>query len=54
MVRSSDELSEQEVEDFVKGKVAEHKQLKGGVKFIKEIPRSVSGKTLRRLLKNPK
>ena len=51
VVRSSDELSEQEVEDFVKGQVAEHKQLKGGVKFIKEIPKSASGKILRRLLK---
>ncbi|XP_065902859.1 probable 4-coumarate--CoA ligase 3 isoform X2 [Dysidea avara] len=51
VVRSSDELSEQEVEDFVKGQVAEHKQLKGGVKFIKEIPKSPSGKILRRLLK---
>ena len=51
MVRSSNELSEQEVEDFVKGKVAEHKQLKGGVNFIKEIPKSLSGKILRRLLK---
>ena len=51
VVRSSDELSEQEVEDFVKGRVAEHKQLKGGVKFIKEIPKSASGKILRRLLR---
>ena len=51
MVRSSDELSEQEVEDFVKGRVAEHKQLKGGVKFIEEIPKSASGKILRRLLR---
>jgi len=53
-VRSSDELSEKEVEDFVKRQVAEHKQLKGGVKFIKEIPKSASGKILRRLLKTPK
>ena len=51
VVRNSDELSEQEVEDFVKGQVAEHKQLKGGVNFIKEIPKSPSGKILRRLLK---
>ena len=51
MVRSSDELSEQEVEDFVKGHVAEHKQLNGGVKFVKEIPKSPSGKILRKLLR---
>ena len=39
VVRSSDDLTEQQVEVYVKGRVAEHKQLKGGVaKFIKEIP----------------
>ena len=52
VVRSSDDLTEQQVEDYVKGRVAEHKQLKGGVKFIKEIPKSPSGKILRRLLKH--
>ena len=52
VVRSSDDLTEQQVEDYVKGRVAEHKQLKGGVKFIKEIPKSPSGKILRRLLKD--
>ena len=52
VVRSSDDLTElQQVEDYVKGRVAEYKQLKGGVKFIKEIPKSLSGKILRRLLK---
>ena len=52
VVRSSDDLTEQQVEDYVRGRVAEHKQLKGGVKFIKEIPKSPSGKILRRLLKH--
>ena len=52
VVRSSDDLTEQQVEDYVKGQVAEHKQLKGGVKFIKEIPKSASGKILRKLLKH--
>ena len=51
VVRSSDDLTEQQVEDYVKGRVAEYKQLTGGVKFIKEIPKSPSGKILRRLLK---
>ena len=52
VVRSSDNLIEQQVEDYVKGRVAEYKQLKGRVKFIKEIPKSPSGKILRRLLKH--
>jgi len=51
VVRISDQLSEQDVEDFVKGRVAAHKQLKGGVEFMKEIPKSASGKILRRLLR---
>ena len=51
VVRSSDDLTEQQVENYVKGQVAEYKQLKGGVKFIKEIPKSSSGKILRSLLK---
>ena len=52
VVRSSDDLTEQQVEDYVKGRVTEYKQLTGGVKFIKEIPKSSSGKILRRLLKH--
>jgi len=51
VVRNSDELSEQEVEEFVKAQLSEPKQLKGGVKFIREVPKSPSGKILRRLLK---
>ena len=50
VVRSSDDLTEQQVEDYVKGRVIEYKQLKGGVKFIKEIPKSASGKALRKQL----
>ena len=51
-MRSSDDLTEQQVEDYVKGQVAEYKQLKGGVKFIKEIPKSASGKVLQRQLRD--
>jgi 4-coumarate--CoA ligase len=31
--------------------VAHHKRLRGGVHFVDEIPKSVSGKILRRVLK---
>ncbi|OJD09730.1 hypothetical protein AJ78_08958 [Emergomyces pasteurianus Ep9510] len=36
---------------WLEGKVAPHKRLRGGVKFIDEIPKSASGKILRRVLK---
>jgi 4-coumarate--CoA ligase len=40
-----------EISDWIAGKVANHKKLRGGVYFIKEVPKSVSGKILRRVLK---
>ncbi|KAG7007251.1 4-coumarate--coA ligase 1 [Physcia stellaris] len=36
---------------WLQGKVANHKRLRGGVRFVEEIPKSASGKILRRLLK---
>ena len=47
--------TKKEAEEIVKwteGKVANHKRLRGGVRFIEEIPKSASGKILRRLLKD--
>lgn len=42
---------EKEIVDWLSAKVANHKRLRGGVKFTEEIPKSASGKILRRLLK---
>jgi len=36
---------------YVHDRVAQHKRLRGGVKFIEEVPKSASGKILRRVLK---
>lgn len=46
-----DALTEQEVLDFVKQNVSSYKQLRGGVVFVDEIPKSASGKILRKELK---
>jgi 4-coumarate--CoA ligase len=43
---------EQEIMDWLAVKVASHKKLRGGVKFIDEIPKSAAGKILRRILKD--
>ena len=42
---------EKEIVEWLGKKVANHKKLRGGVKFVEEIPKSVSGKILRRVLK---
>lgn len=40
-----------EIIAWVAAKVAPHKQLRGGVRFIDEVPKNASGKILRRILK---
>ncbi|CAO3573477.1 unnamed protein product [Mortierella alpina] len=50
-------LTEREVVEFVSEKVAAHKRLRGGVRFIDVIPKSAAGKILRkdlRVLVQPK
>ncbi|EXJ79122.1 hypothetical protein A1O3_08623 [Capronia epimyces CBS 606.96] len=41
----------QEIITWLNGKVANHKKLRGGLKFVDAVPKSVSGKILRRVLK---
>ncbi|KAL2444011.1 putative 4-coumarate-CoA ligase 2 [Exophiala dermatitidis] len=41
----------QEIIAWMNAKVANHKKLRGGVKFVDAVPKSVSGKILRRVLK---
>lgn len=42
----------EQLQDFIKGKVASYKELLGGVTFVDNIPKSSSGKILRVHLKN--
>lgn len=44
-------LSEEDVKTFVKERLADYKQLRGGVAFVGEIPKSAIGKLLRRELR---
>lgn len=50
--KKSPSLDEVAVKGFLQGKVSSHKQLEGGVEFIDAIPKSASGKILRRVLQN--
>lgn len=45
------EVSEAEIKEFVKERLAAYKQLRGGVVFVDELPKSAIGKYLRRELR---
>ncbi|CAH0016591.1 unnamed protein product [Clonostachys rhizophaga] len=44
-------ISEEDIMDFVKSKVMDYKRLRGGVRFVDAVPRSASGKILRKELR---
>lgn len=50
--KPNEHVTPPEIIKFVEDHVADYKRLRGGVEFVKEIPRSPSGKILRRLLKD--
>ena len=50
--RSVGALSEDEVKRFVAGRVAAYKELRGGVRFVEELPKNAVGKILRRELRD--
>jgi len=45
-------LSEEEVKAYVAKQLSDHKHLRGGVEFVDAIPKSASGKILRRVLRD--
>jgi 4-coumarate--CoA ligase len=45
---------EAEVQEYMANRLASHKRLRGGVFVIDEIPKSASGKILRRVLRDRK
>ena len=51
VVRRGD-VSSYDIVKFVEERVAPHKKLRGGVEFIDQIPKSPSGKILRRILRS--
>ncbi|KAL2438795.1 Phenylacetyl-CoA ligase epaB [Exophiala dermatitidis] len=48
---SSTLLSEKDVHDFLNARVSVYKRLRGGVRFVDEIPRNVNAKIMRNVLK---
>ena len=51
VVRKDPNVTEDEIVNYVASKVAKHKHLVGGVEFIEAVPKSPSGKILRRVLR---
>lgn len=51
VAKKGSEVTERELQEYVAGKVSEYKKLIGGVQFIEVVPKSVTGKILRRELK---
>lgn len=51
VVADKSTISEEEIKQYVKSNLASHKQLRGGVVYISAIPKSPSGKILRRELR---
>lgn len=43
---------EEEIKSWLNARVASYKQLRGGIKFVERIPKSASGKILRRVLRD--
>lgn len=42
----------QELKDWLSKQVAPHKRLRGGIKFVDKVPKSPSGKILRRIVRD--
>ena len=51
-VADPNEVSEGDIVQFVKERVASYKQLRGGVRFVDELPKNAIGKFLRRELRD--
>ena len=51
IVADPKQISEDEVKEYVKQRLAPYKQLRGGVVFVTEIPKNAIGKLLRRELR---
>ena len=50
VIRRSDSLTEKEVQEYLAKLLVSYKHLDGGVAFVDSIPKSASGKILRKLL----
>jgi len=50
IVRKKESFTAEDINLYLKDKVAAFKQLRGGIEFVPEVPKSAAGKILRREL----
>ena len=48
---SEGRVTEQDIQSWIKTRVAKHKWLAGGVALVDEVPKSASGKILRKIMR---
>ena len=51
VLQAEAQVTAKELQHFVSQKVAKHKRLTGGIKFIQEVPKFASGKIVRKVVK---
>lgn len=51
VVKANNSTTEDDLHKFMSSRVAEFKQLKGGIRFVDELPKNATGKLLRKTLK---
>ena len=51
IVKKVQDLGEEELQKFVGKEVADYKNLRGGIEFVQQIPKSPAGKILRKDLR---
>lgn len=49
--RPDSKITEEDIQKFMSKKVADYKQLGGGVQFLESIPKNATGKIMRREIK---
>lgn len=48
---AADDTTAKDIQEWMAANVANHKRLRGGIRFVPEVPKSATGKILRRVLK---
>ena len=51
VVRASEGLTKQKIEEFIEPNIAKYKRLNGGIVFLDQLPKSPTGKVLRKELR---